>query len=101
MKTLRKEVDLIVPCTSLVWASCRDGDLIGMGGWKTGMTKSATSRKIFALMSPLRARRGLVGVISIIAISLVVTEDTTLWTVANTSSSYTGHQHIRVDGFCV
>ena len=53
-----------------------NSDLIGMGAWKIGMTK-ATTRKISALISPLRASRRLVGVISIITISLVVTEDTT------------------------
>jgi hypothetical protein len=41
------------------------------------MTKSTTPRKVFALISPLRAMRGLVGVIALISISLVVTEDTT------------------------
>jgi len=70
-------------------------DMIGIAAWKTGMT---TSRKSVALMG---AKRGFVGVITVIIISLVVTEDTTWWPVANTSSSYTGHQHIRVDGFCV
>jgi hypothetical protein len=54
----------------------RNSDLIGMGAWKIGMTEAKT-RKIFALISPLRARRRLVGVISVITISLVVTEDTT------------------------
>jgi len=46
-------------------------DMIGVAAWKTGMT---TSRKSFALMG---AKRGFVGVITVIIISLVVTEDTT------------------------
>src|SRR5258705_366714 len=56
----------------------------------------AKKRKIFVLMSPLRARRGLVGGISVITIFLLVPEDTTCWPVANTSSSYTDHQHIPI-----
>jgi len=66
----------MMPESSLVWAVgfvARSGT----GAWKIGMRKPAKTRMVWALMSSRRSNHGLVGIIALITISLVVTEDTT------------------------